>query len=91
MYTGTEESSCYGGKASLDSVADSWRASHSEVPHKAPTLGVFEDFLQWMRQMPFNERVSWAVGGMVLTAGLLYTRSEHSLSHLRSVFYYNIL
>jgi len=80
MYTGTEESSCYGGKASLDSVADSWRASHSEVPHKAQTLGVFEDFLQWMREMPFNERVSWAVGGMVLTAGLLYIskRKSHS-------------
>ena len=91
MYTGMEDSSCYGGKDSLDSIADSWRASHSEVPQRPETLGVFKDFQHWVREMPFSERVSWAVGGMVLTAGLLFIRSDHSLSHLRSIFYYNIL
>ncbi|KAF5181079.1 folate receptor family protein [Thalictrum thalictroides] len=28
-----EEPSCYGGKASLDSVADSWKSSHSRMPY----------------------------------------------------------
>ncbi|KAF8392575.1 hypothetical protein HHK36_022920 [Tetracentron sinense] len=77
---GTEEPFCYGGKASLDSIADSWRGSETGVPQKAESLGSFEDFQQWVREMPFSERVSWAVGGMVLTAGLLFVskRKSHS-------------
>uniref|UniRef100_A0A5B7BDZ2 Folate receptor-like domain-containing protein n=2 Tax=Davidia involucrata TaxID=16924 RepID=A0A5B7BDZ2_DAVIN len=73
-----EETSCYGGKASLDSIADSWRASQSGVPQKVENLGVLEDFQQWVREMPFSERVSWAVGGMVLTAGLLFVSKRNS-------------
>jgi len=72
------ETSCYGGKASLDSIADSWSASQSGMPHKSENSGVLEDFQQWLREMPFNERVSWAVGGMVLTAGLLFTSKRKS-------------
>ncbi|KAM7478318.1 hypothetical protein LguiA_026531 [Lonicera macranthoides] len=67
-----ETSSCYGGKASLDSIADSWKSSNSGFSQKAENSGVLEDFQQWAREMPFSERVSWAVGGMVLTAGLLF-------------------
>lgn len=29
--------------------------------------------------MPFSERVCWAVGGMVLTAGLFFTRLDYYL------------
>ncbi|XP_059437984.1 folate-binding protein 1 [Corylus avellana] len=81
MYISTEDTSCYGGKASLDSIADSWRPSHSEVPQRAEILGLFEDFQRWARVMPFSERVSWAVGGMVLTAGLLFISKRKSHSH----------
>ncbi|GLT79019.1 hypothetical protein SLA2020_505320 [Shorea laevis] len=75
-----EETSCYGGKASLDSIADSWRVSKSEVPSKAGNLGRLEDFHQWVQEMPFNEKVSWAVGGLVLTAGLLFMSKRKSYS-----------
>ncbi|KAI3961169.1 hypothetical protein MKX01_035755 [Papaver californicum] len=71
------EPSCYGGKASLDSIADSWKTSRPGVPRRAKKLGSFQDFQQWVRQMPINERVSWAVGGMVLTAGLLFVSQGH--------------
>ncbi|XP_058226172.1 folate-binding protein 1 isoform X2 [Rhododendron vialii] len=71
-----EETSCYGGKASLDSIADSWRASKSGEPQNAESSGVWKDFQQWAREMPFSERVCWAVGGMVLTAGLFFTRRK---------------
>lgn len=74
MHGGIEEESCYGGKASLDSIADSWGASRSEKPHKTGNSGLLEDFQQWLQDMPSNERVSWAVGGLVLTAGLLFIR-----------------
>lgn len=74
MHGGIEEVSCYGGKASLDSIADSWGASRSEKPHKTGNSGLLEDFQQWLQDMPSNERVSWAVGGLVLTAGLLFIR-----------------
>ncbi|XP_059652381.1 folate-binding protein 1 [Cornus florida] len=73
-----EETSCYGGKTSLDSIADSWSASQSGMQQKADNSGVLEDFQQWLREMPFNERVSWAVGGMVLTAGLLFASKRKS-------------
>ncbi|CAK7340631.1 unnamed protein product [Dovyalis caffra] len=79
-YVGAEEASCYGGIASLDSISDSWRSPRSEFPQKAENLGVLEDFQQWVQEMPFSEKVSWAVGGLVLTAGLLFMskRKSHS-------------
>ncbi|RLM75142.1 hypothetical protein C2845_PM15G09970 [Panicum miliaceum] len=30
-----------------------------------------QDFQRWARDMPVGERVSWAIGGMVLTASLI--------------------
>lgn len=72
----SEETSCYGDKASLGSVADSWKASRSESIQKGERLMMFDDFQHWLKEMPFSERVSWAIGGMVLTAGLVFIRSE---------------
>lgn len=74
QYGSEEGVTCYGGKASFDSIADSWKGSKSEILQKAETLGLSEDFLQWLHEMSFSEKVSWAVGGMVLTAGLLFIR-----------------
>ncbi|EXC04306.1 hypothetical protein L484_001569 [Morus notabilis] len=75
-----EEKSCYGSKASLDLIADSWKASRSVVLQKGGGLGVLDDFQQWAAEMPFSERVSWAVGGMVLTAGLLFLSKRKNYS-----------
>ncbi|XP_048236145.1 uncharacterized protein LOC8287106 [Ricinus communis] len=79
-YHGTEGAFCYGGRASLDSIAESWKASRSELPQKAGNLGALEDFQQWVQELPFSEKVSWAVGGMVLTAGLLFLSKRKSYS-----------
>ncbi|CAA0828648.1 Unknown protein [Striga hermonthica] len=76
--TPSEEESCYGGKGSLDYIASSWRNSPSEVSTRVQDREILEDFRQWIFDMPFNERVSWAVGGMVLTAGLLYVSKRKS-------------
>ncbi|KAJ0509290.1 putative folate receptor [Helianthus annuus] len=70
-----KETFCYGGKASLDSVVDSWRTSHTR---DAESSGYLFDFQQWVREMPINEQVSWAVGGLVLTAGLLFVSKKKS-------------
>lgn len=78
-YQGMEGPSCYGGKASLDSIADSWKSSHSRVPQNA-NLGLIEDFEQWIKEMSFGETVLWAVGGLVLTAGLLFISKRKSNS-----------
>ncbi|XP_057963334.1 folate-binding protein 1 [Malania oleifera] len=80
IYGGTEETSCYGGKASLDSIADSWKILQSEAPSKTGVQGVLKYFQQRVREMPFIERVSWAVGGMVLTAGLVFISNRKSYS-----------
>lgn len=76
-----EEVSCYGGRASLHSISDSWRGSHSEPRNEAENLSALDDMLQWVHEMPFSEKVSWTVGGMVLTAGLLFM--SHRKSHSR--------
>ncbi|PIN26691.1 hypothetical protein CDL12_00558 [Handroanthus impetiginosus] len=73
-----EEAQCYGGKGSLDYVANSWKTSHSEILPGEQSTQVLEDFRQWIADMPFNEKVSWAVGGMVLTAGLLFASRRKS-------------
>ncbi|XP_074565527.1 folate-binding protein 1 [Curcuma longa] len=67
-----DEPFCYGGKASLESISDSWKSPDSRSP---------EDFQQWVREMPIREKVFWAVGGMVLTAGLLLVSKRRSYSH----------
>ncbi|XP_011023706.1 PREDICTED: uncharacterized protein LOC105125099 [Populus euphratica] len=79
-YVGVEEVSCYGGRASLDSISDSWRSPQSEFTQKVENLGFVEDLQQWVQEMQFGEKVSWAVGGLVLTAGLLFMskRKSHS-------------
>lgn len=79
LYDGIEEISCYGGKASLDMISDSWKPSSSKVPKKGRNMSMLKDFQERLRAMPFSERVSWAVGGMVLTAGLLFVRSDTSI------------
>ncbi|CAA3001658.1 uncharacterized protein LOC111410263 [Olea europaea var. sylvestris] len=70
--------SCYGGKASLDYVATSWRTPKSGILHREESSGFIEDFKQWVAEMPLDVRVSWAVGGMVLTAGLIFSSKRKS-------------
>jgi hypothetical protein len=63
---GTVPSFCYGGKESLDSIASSWRSSgHSSASDT-------QNSSFWGLA-----RVSWTIGGMVLTAGLIYIRLEN--------------
>nr|CAD1829806.1 unnamed protein product [Ananas comosus var. bracteatus] len=80
-FESVDEPFCYGGKASLHSISDSWRAS-SQARSDSPALNsiLLEDFQQWLRDMPFSEKVSWAVGGLVLTAGLLVISKRKSYS-----------
>lgn len=76
----SDETLCFGGKATMDYIADSWKASQFGIPLKTESSGMLEDFKQWMESMPFVERVSWAVGGMVLTAGLIFISRRKSYS-----------
>ncbi|KAK7277964.1 hypothetical protein RJT34_22985 [Clitoria ternatea] len=74
----SEGTSCYGDKASLSSVSESWKASQFDLTQKSDSLRMIADFQQWVRDMPFGERVSWAIGGMVLTAGLVFISKRKS-------------
>ncbi|KAJ1695192.1 hypothetical protein LUZ63_011890 [Rhynchospora breviuscula] len=60
---------CYGGKESLDSIANSWKFSE----HGSAFDSQHSSF--WGL-----ETVSWAIGGMVLTAGLVYISKRKSYS-----------
>ncbi|KAJ0980642.1 hypothetical protein J5N97_008897 [Dioscorea zingiberensis] len=71
---------CYGEKSGVESVAGSWNTPRSRPPFEVGNSRVLEDFQQWVGNMLITEKVSWAVGGMVLTAGLLFLskRKSHS-------------
>ena len=70
-----EEASCYGSKARLDSIANSWKTSPSVVSsQRTGYLGFWEAFQQWVKEMSFHERVSWLIGSVVFSAGLLFAR-----------------
>lgn len=86
-----EETFCYGGKASLDLIADSWKISQFEVPQKVERLRLLEELQQRVREMSYSERVSWAVGGLVLTAGLLFVRWGILILPIKSTLHYGNL
>jgi len=71
---GVDDTFCYGGKASLDSISDSWTSSKDRPTLSGVASWDVQDFQRWAREMPVGERVSWAIGGMVLTAGLIFIR-----------------
>ncbi|CAK9314988.1 unnamed protein product [Citrullus colocynthis] len=76
-----EETSCYGSKARLDSIANSWKTSPSVVSsRRTGYFGLLEDFQQWVKEMSFHEQVSWLIGSMVLSAGLLFASKRQSHS-----------
>lgn len=75
-----DERYCYGGKESIESISGSWKASRSGLSVGDQSYGVLEDFQQWFRKLPVNEKVKWAIGGMVLTSGLLYMSKRKSYS-----------
>ncbi|CAH9087412.1 unnamed protein product [Cuscuta europaea] len=76
-----EEMSCYGGKSSRDSTAKSWGISNSKFAKTAHSSSTLEGFKHWVEDIFFSERVSWAIGGMVLTAGLLFVSRRRSRRH----------
>ncbi|KAG6599233.1 hypothetical protein SDJN03_09011, partial [Cucurbita argyrosperma subsp. sororia] len=39
-------------------------------------LGFWEAFQQWVKEMSFHEQVSWLIGSVVFSAGLLFARAE---------------
>ncbi|KAK9735476.1 hypothetical protein RND81_04G207900 [Saponaria officinalis] len=78
------ETSCYGGKVSLDTIAEPWKTSQNRAPEKDSQSGLLDDFQQWLRDMPFTEQVSWAVGGLVLTAGLFFMSKRKSYSQRKN-------
>ena len=84
---GVDDTLCYGGKASLDSISDSWNSSKDRPTLSGVASWDLQDFPRWAIEVHVGERVSWAIGGMVLTAGLIFIMSFIFLS----LFSYSIL
>jgi hypothetical protein len=78
---GVDDVFCYGGKASLDSISDSWTSSKDRPTLSSVASWDLHDLQRWAKEMPVSERVSWAIGGMVLTAGLIFISKRKSYSH----------
>uniref|UniRef100_A0A0E0CMR1 Folate receptor-like domain-containing protein n=1 Tax=Oryza meridionalis TaxID=40149 RepID=A0A0E0CMR1_9ORYZ len=75
---GVDDTFCYGGKASFDAISSSWTSSKERPVLSDVASWNLEDFRRWAREMPASERVSWAIGGMVLTAGLIFISKRKS-------------
>ncbi|WOL15820.1 hypothetical protein Cni_G24601 [Canna indica] len=78
---GLDEPFCYGGKASLESISESWKSPRPRSPTRTSNTWTLQDFQQWVRAMTIQKMVYWAVGGMVLTAGLLLISKRKRYSH----------
>ncbi|VAI46499.1 unnamed protein product [Triticum turgidum subsp. durum] len=78
-----DETFCYGGKASLDSISHTWTSSKDRPVLHGMASWHLEDFQIWAKEMPVGERISWAVGGMVLTAGLIFISKREGYSRRR--------
>lgn len=77
----SREEQCYGSKASLESVVESWsRNSRKKTPLKTETLSCFKDLLQWVREMTTIQKVS--LGLSFLVAGMFLIRLPLSLFSL---------
>lgn len=74
---------CYGGKASLDSISGTWTSSKDRPTLHGVTSWGLKDFQRWTKEMPVGERISWAIGGMVLTAGLIFTSKREAYRRRR--------
>ncbi|CAF2036192.1 unnamed protein product [Brassica napus] len=69
----SREEPCYGSKASLESVVESWsRDSKKKTSFKTETLSCFKDLLQWVRVMTTIQKVS--LGVSFLVAGMFLIR-----------------
>ena len=66
---------CYGGKASLDCISNSWTSSKDRPTLSGLTSWDVQVFQRWAGDMPVGERASWEIGGVVLRAGLIFIRS----------------
>lgn len=78
-----DETFCYGGKASLDSISDTWTSSKDRPTLHGVTSWDLEDIQRWAKEMPVGERISWAIGGMVLTAGLIFISKREAYRRRR--------
>lgn len=73
----SREKPCYGSKASLESVVESWsRDSRKETPLKTETLSCFKDLLQWVREMTTIQKIS--LGMSFLIAGMFLIRQSNN-------------
>ncbi|XP_024007104.1 uncharacterized protein LOC18011706 isoform X4 [Eutrema salsugineum] len=73
----SREEPCYGSKASLESVVESWsRETRKKTASKTETLSCFKDLLQWVRVMTTIQKIS--LGVSFLVAGMFLIRQWHN-------------
>lgn len=78
--TGLENPFCFDGRTSIEMVDAQDRTSHTDSSKKV-WASLLQEFYQWARQMDTGERISWAIGGMVLTAGIIFMSKRRGHSH----------
>uniref|UniRef100_A0A0D6R5Y6 Folate receptor-like domain-containing protein n=1 Tax=Araucaria cunninghamii TaxID=56994 RepID=A0A0D6R5Y6_ARACU len=78
---GIENTFCFDGRTSIEKV-NAWETtSQSKSSEKVWDSTLRQEFHRWVMQMDTSERISWAVGGLVLTAGVIYMSKRRSRSY----------
>eukprot|EP01018_Ginkgo_biloba_P027788 Gb_23951 [translate_table: standard] len=80
--TDLENFFCFDGKRTIEMLSDAWeRASQTGSSQNVRDSSLLHEFYQWVRQMDVSESISWAVGGLVLTGGVIFMSKRGSRSY----------
>lgn len=86
--TALENYFCFDGRTSIEMLDVLDRTSQTDSSKKVLDSNLLQELYQWARQMDTSERICWAVGGMVLTAGIIFMskRRGHSYRQKQAAF-----
>ncbi|GLJ10760.1 hypothetical protein SUGI_0134430 [Cryptomeria japonica] len=84
-FTGLENPFCFDGRTSIETVNVWQKSSQSDFSEEVWDSTLLQQFYQWVMQLDTSERISWAVGGLVLTAGVIYTSKRRSRSYRQKI------
>ncbi|KAI4367844.1 hypothetical protein MLD38_016468 [Melastoma candidum] len=78
------EEYCFGSRASLDTIHNSWKSSRKKQPEKSKKEQYSEDVFSWVRKMLLDRKLSCASGVMAIGAGAFFVRCRRDPRFKRS-------
>lgn len=83
--TNLDDMFCFDGRTSIETENVWQKSSQSDFSEEVWDSTLLQQFSQWLMQLDTSEMISWAVGGLVLTAGVIYTSKRRSRSYRQKI------